>query len=56
MPAPVGAVIVIVPVALPQECGSITEHAGCDVDYGDAFTSSPVSAVELAQVLLAVTE
>ena len=56
MPAPVGAVIVIVPVALPQLGCTLTELVGCDGDDGAAFTTSPVSAVELPQLLLAVTE
>ena len=56
MPAPVGAVIVIVPVGVMHVGCVVTLPAGCAGDDGAAFTTSPVSAVELPQLLLAVTE
>ena len=56
MPAPVGAVIVIVPVAVVHVGCIVTLAVGCAGDDGAAFTTRPVSAAELPQLLLAVTE
>ena len=56
MPAPVGAVIVIVPVGVVHVGCVVTLAVGCAGDDGAAFTTSPVSAAELPQLLLAVTE
>ena len=56
MPAPVGAVIVIVPVAVAHVGCVVTLAVGCTGDDGAALTTSPVSAAELPQLLLAVTE
>ena len=51
-----GEVIVMVPVGVVHVGCVVTLAVGCDGDDGAAFTTSPVSAVELPQLLLAVTE
>ena len=56
MPAPVGAVTVIVPVGVVHVGCVVTLAVGCAGDDGAAFTTSPVSAAELPQLLPAVTE
>ena len=56
MPAAVGAVIVIVPVGAAHVGCVVTLAVGCAGDNGTAFTTRPASAVELPQLLLAVTE
>ena len=56
MPAPVGAVIVMVPAGVLHVGCVVTLAVGCEGDDGAAFTTRPVSAAELPQLLLAVTE
>ena len=56
MPAPVGAVMVMVPAGAAHVGCVVTLPAGCAGDDGAAFTTSPVSAAELPQLLPAVTE
>ena len=56
MPLPVGAVIAIVPVGVPQVGCVVTLPDGCTGEEGALFTISPVRAVDDPQLLLAVTE
>ena len=56
MPLPRGDVIVMVPVGAAHVGCVVTLAAGCAGAEGAAFTTSPVSAVEVPQLLVAVSE
>jgi hypothetical protein len=56
MPLPTGAVIVMVPVGAAQVGCVVTLAVGVAGADGAAFTTSPVIAVEVPQLLVAVSE
>jgi hypothetical protein len=56
MPLPKGEVIVMVPVGMAHVGCVVTLAAGVAGADGVAFTTSPVSAVEVPQLLVAVRE
>ena len=56
MPLPTGDVIVMVPVGCAHVGCVVTLATGCAGDEGAAFTTSPVRAVEVPQLLVAVSE
>jgi hypothetical protein len=56
MPLPTGDVIVMVPVGAAQVGCVVTLAAGVAGAEGAAFTTSPVIAVEVPQLLVAVSE
>ena len=56
MPLPTGDVMVIVPVGVAQVGCALTLATGVAGAEGAALTTSPVSAVEVPQLLVAVRE
>ena len=56
MPLPKGDVMVMVPVGVAQVGCVVTLAAGVAGAEGAALTTSPVSAVEVPQLLVAVRE
>ena len=56
MPLPKGEVMVMVPVGVAQVGCVVTLAAGVAGADGAAFTTSPVSAVEVPQLFIAVSE
>jgi hypothetical protein len=56
MPLPTGEVIVMVPVGMAHVGCVVTLATGVAGAEGAAFTTSPVSAVEVPQLLVAVSE
>ena len=56
MPLPTGDVMVIVPDGVAHEGWAVTLATGCAGAECAAFTTSPVSAVEVPQLLVAVSE
>ena len=56
MPLPKADVIVMVPVGMAHVGCVVTLAAGVAGAEGAAFTTSPVSAVEVPQLLVAVRE
>ena len=56
MPLPTGDVIVMVPEGVAQVGCVVTLAAGVAGADSAAFTTSPVSAVEVPQLLVAVSE
>ena len=56
MPLPAGDVMVMVPDGVAQVGCVVTEATGCAGADGAAFTTSPVMAVEVPQLLVAVRE
>ena len=56
MPLPTGEVMVIVPVGCAQPGCAVTLATGCAGAEGAAPTTSPVRAVEVPQLLVAVSE
>jgi hypothetical protein len=56
MPLPTGDVMVIVPDGVAHEGWAVTLAEGCAGADGAAFTISPVRAVEVPQLLVAVSE
>jgi membrane protein YqaA with SNARE-associated domain len=56
MPLPKADVIVMVPVGMAHVGCVVTLAAGVAGADGAAFTTSPVSAVEVPQLLVAVSE
>ena len=56
MPLPTGEVMVIVPEGAAHVGCVVTLATGCAGAEGAAFTTSPVIAVEVPQLLVAVRE
>ena len=56
MPLPTGDVMVMVPDGCAHEGCAVTLATGCAGADGAAFTTSPVRAVEVPQLLVAVRE
>ena len=56
MPLPTGDVMLIVPDVSAQVGCALTLATGCAGAAGAAFTTSPVIAVEVPQLLVAVSE
>ena len=56
MPLPKGEVMVMVPEGCAQVGCALTLATGCPGADGAALTTSPVSAVEVPQLLVAVRE